>query len=96
MMAAFRLLALLAALLALLATTACDAGLATDGRFVALDIFIDAGDESVAAWQLEFVSTTTTIVGVEGGDAPFDEPAHYDSRALHGKGRIVPVQLPAK
>jgi hypothetical protein len=58
-------------------------------RFLVVDVWIDSG-VPVAAWQVEVRTTAgeSTMVGVEGGDGPFAEPAYYDPRALAG-GRIV-------
>jgi len=58
-------------------------------RFETLDVFLDA-DRPVAAYQVEVVvrSGESSIVGVEGGEAPFDEPPYYDPAAL-SQGRII-------
>jgi len=56
-------------------------------RFVALDVYVDTGGKPLAAWQFELAGAAT-IVGVEGGEAPFREAPHYDPAALQG-GRIV-------
>lgn len=64
---------------------------AGDTRFVAYDVFVDAGATPLAAWQVELSDPTSraTIVGVEGGEhAEFKAPPHYDPRAL-SQGRIV-------
>ena len=60
-----------------------------DIRFRPIDIVIDA-DHAVAAYELEVVvvSGDATITGVEGGDAPLDEPPYYDPAALE-RGRII-------
>ena len=73
----------------LLFCVACGAQERGDERFTALDVYIDAGDETLAAWQFELRSATTKIVGVEGGQAPFDQFPAYDPAALHTEGRIV-------
>jgi hypothetical protein len=60
-------------------------------RFVAVHVFLDPGERSLASFQLELgdESGTATIVGIEGGDHPaFREPPFYDPAAL-GAGRIV-------
>jgi hypothetical protein len=57
-------------------------------RFGAVDIYVDAGEAGLAAWQVE-LRTGATLVGVEGGDGAFAEPAFYDPAALHREGRIV-------
>lgn len=58
-------------------------------RFETLDVFLDA-DRPVAAYQVEVVvrEGESSIVGVEGGEAPFDEPPYYDPAALT-QGRII-------
>ena len=58
-------------------------------RFVALDLFIDAGPTPLAAYQLSFDSADATLVGVEGGEsAAFADPPFYDPKALAG-GRVI-------
>jgi hypothetical protein len=59
-------------------------------RFRPVDVFVDAGDASLAAYQIEVVADgETRIVGVEGGEhAAFHEPPRYDPEALRG-GRII-------
>ena len=57
-------------------------------RFETVDIFI-AGDTPLAAYQIEvIVDGQASVVGVEGGVAPFVEPPLYDPAALAG-GRII-------
>lgn len=55
--------------------------------FAVLEVRVEAGDARLAAYQLDLSTAHTTIVGVEGGDAPFDAPPHYDPAALR-QGRI--------
>lgn len=53
--------------------------------FRALDVFIDAGDAPLAAYQFEFWADggDVKLVGIEGGEhAAFSQPPHYDPRAL--------------
>ena len=60
-------------------------------RFSAVDVFIDAGDAPLAAYQFELKVTAgdVTLVGVEGGEHPaFASPPYYDPRAL-AQRRIV-------
>jgi len=70
-------------------------GLGQDARFVAMDIYVDAGDRALAAYQIEITAgeateTGTRIVGVEGGEPkPFATPPYYDARALKGRRIIV-------
>ncbi|HPF39329.1 MAG TPA: hypothetical protein P5081_01195 [Phycisphaerae bacterium] len=64
----------------------------TDVRFVAYDVFIDAGADALAAYQIEIsdLSGRAKIVGVEGGETTaFDAPPYYDPKALNGEGRII-------
>ncbi len=58
-------------------------------RFETIDVIIDA-DAPLAAYQIELkvVAGNSTIVGIEGGEAPFDGPPFYDPEAL-AKGRII-------
>ena len=60
-------------------------------RFGALDVFVDTGEEFLAAYQVEWKVTAgdVTLVGIEGGDhAAYKEPPHYDPKALSG-GRVI-------
>ena len=61
-----------------------------DGRCT-IDIYVDAGDQRLAAYQVEFHDPTgqLKIVGVEGGEpAAFKSPPIYDPAAL-GRARII-------
>lgn len=61
-------------------------------RFEAIDVFVDSGDQSLAAWQLELTSRSkgVEIVGIEGGEHPaFAEPAYYDPRAMNNNRVIL-------
>lgn len=61
-------------------------------RFEAIDVFVDSGIQSLAAWQLEMKSTANDvqIVGIEGGEHPaFKEPPYYDSRAMNSNRVII-------
>jgi hypothetical protein len=54
-------------------------------HFAPLYIYLDSGEELLAAFQLELKATAgqIEIVGVEGGEHPaFVEPAYYDPAAL--------------
>jgi hypothetical protein len=69
-----------------------DAAPAGTPRFAFLDVYVDAGDASVAAYQLELVATAgdVTIVGIEGGEhAAFVEPPYYDPAALKESERVI-------
>jgi hypothetical protein len=60
-------------------------------RFLPVDIYLDAADRPLAAWQVEFTSESedVKIAGVEGGaHAAFAHPPYYDPAAL-SKGRII-------
>jgi hypothetical protein len=60
-----------------------------DIRFVALDIVLETGDRSLAAYQFELLPGSSKIVGVEGGEhSLFADAPYYDPAALQG-GRIV-------
>ena len=55
-------------------------------HFGYVDLFIDSGQQPLAAWELEFRTTAGQVkfVGVEGGDyAGFQSPPYYDPAALH-------------
>jgi len=61
-------------------------------RFVYVDVFIDAGDQPLAAYQFELSAAQgeIKIVGVEGGDHPaFAEPPYYDPKALQNDRIII-------
>lgn len=85
-------------LLALIAWLVLPLGCAEQGtrqepRFYAVDVFVDAGSEALAAWQVEVrdAAELALLVSVEGGEhEAFLEPAGYDPRALQHH-RIVLV-----
>lgn len=56
-------------------------------RFVAVDVYADAGAKGLAAWQIELDCdpSRAKIVGVEGVG---EKPPYYDPAALQG-GRII-------
>ncbi len=61
-------------------------------RFQAVNILVDAGDEPLAAYQLDLRSTTgnVRIVGIEGGEYPaFADPPYYDPAAIQGDRVII-------
>lgn len=70
------------------------AGTSPAQRYQPVDVFIDSGDQPLAAYQVEVsVDGDAMIVGVDGGDVPaFAAPPHYDPRALAG-GRIIIADL---
>lgn len=59
-------------------------------RFRPVDVYVDAGDRPLAAYQIEITAADCAeVVGVEGGDhAAFRAAPYYDPAALSG-GRIV-------
>lgn len=63
-------------------------------RFAPLDVYVDAGDERLGAWQVEVVpkpefAGRVTIVGIGNGDAPFDDAPYYDQKALMDGERVI-------
>ena len=61
-------------------------------RFEAIDVFVDSGQQRLAAWQLEMKSTANDvqIVGIEGGEHPaFKETPYYDNRAIYSNRLII-------
>lgn len=61
-------------------------------RFTYFDVFINAGDAPLGAYQIDIrdLSGKSVIVGVEGGahDA-YKTPPYYDPAALYNEGRII-------
>lgn len=56
-------------------------------RFCFVDLYVDSGSQTLAAWQVELVATAESgevkIVGIEGGEHPaYHQPAYYDPAAL--------------
>lgn len=61
-------------------------------RFAAIDVFVDSGDEDLAAYQFELASVSdgVEIVGIEGGEhAAFAQPPYYDPQAMSGNRVIL-------
>ncbi|QOV88909.1 hypothetical protein [Humisphaera borealis] len=61
-------------------------------RFETVDVYIDAGDKPLAAYQFTLHSATKTalLAGLEGGEHPaFAQPPYYDPRALIDERVIV-------
>ena len=61
-------------------------------RFEAIDVFVDSGDQPLAAYQFELVSRVpgVEIVGIEGGaHAAFAEPPYYDPKAMNNNRVIL-------
>lgn len=64
-------------------------------RFESVDVYVDAGDTPLAAYQVRLNAITldspnaAVLVGIEGGDAGvFESPPYYDPKAL-ATNRIV-------
>ncbi len=85
----------------LAAVLVCGAVLAGVGRqeqlvgveFVAVDIFIDAGDSAIGSYQIEFDGSrggqSVTLVGVEGGESVYASAPYYDPAALSDNRVII-------
>ena len=61
------------------------------GTFRAVDLFVDSGNQPLAAYQLSFAcaAADAKIVGIEGGEhTAFAEPPYYDPKAMQ-KNRVV-------
>jgi hypothetical protein len=61
-------------------------------HFQAVDIFVDAKDIPLAAYQLEFKATNgnVKIVGIEGGEhSAFKEAPYYDPKAMQQERVII-------
>ena len=61
-------------------------------RFEAIDVFVDSGNQPLAAYQVELASKTpgVEIVGIEGGEhAAFADPPYYDPRAMNNNRVII-------
>ncbi len=75
---------------------------AVPGTFRAIDLFVDSGNQPLAAYQLSFAAAGAKIVGIEGGEHhAFAEPPYYDPKAMQDNRVIVaafntasPGQLP--
>ena len=60
-------------------------------RFAFVDLFVDAAEQPLAAYQLEFEATAgdVKIVGVEGGQhAAFKQAPYYDPEAMQ-RERVI-------
>lgn len=61
-------------------------------RFQVVDVYVDAGDKPLAAYQVSLAATAKNALlsGVEGGDHPaFNLPPYYDAKALIDETVIV-------
>jgi hypothetical protein len=76
-----------------LATPAQETNVATSPvRFQTVDVFVDAKDQPLAAYQVEVAAPagTVKIAGIEGGEHPaFREPPFYDLRAIQHERVIL-------
>ncbi len=60
--------------------------------FSTVDLFVDSGNQPLAAWQMEFKATAgrVEIVGIErGDDKNFQDPPYYDPAAMSGNRVVV-------
>jgi hypothetical protein len=60
--------------------------------FATVDLFVDSGNQPLAAWQIEFkaIAGQVEIVGIERGDnKDFQDPPYYDPAALQTNRIIV-------
>lgn len=61
-------------------------------RFQTVDIYVNAKDQALAAYQLEMVaeSGSVKIVGIEGGQHPaFRAAPYYDTRAIQREQVVI-------
>jgi len=69
-----------------------EADRAEETRFRPVDVFVDSGEQPLAAYQLHFQATAgdVKIVGIEGGEHPaFAEPPYYDPKAIQREQVIL-------
>lgn len=69
------------------AADAAEAGTA----FGTVAIYLDSGDEPLAAYQIELSAKGggATIVGIEGGEGVFTQPPYYDPEAIQNDRAIL-------
>lgn len=82
-----------------------EAAPAEPGRFLGLEVHVDARGQPLAAYQVEVIASqgTVQIVGIEGGEHPaFRDPPFYDPRAMQRERVILaafstaaPEELPS-
>ena len=80
----------IAALLAVTSVCAQDEVLSV--RFDAIDVYVQTGDEPLAAYQLDLSAEKgdVTIVGIEGGESEvFTAPPYYDPAAIQNDRVII-------
>jgi len=61
-------------------------------RFRAVDLFVDSGNQPLAAYQLSFAcaAADAKIVGIEGGEhSAFADPPYYDPKAMQNNRVVV-------
>lgn len=61
-------------------------------RFEAIDVYVQTGDEPLAAYQLDLSAEKgdVTIVGIEGGESEvFTAPPYYDPAAIQNDRVII-------
>ncbi|MEE8153811.1 MAG: hypothetical protein V3T53_02500 [Phycisphaerales bacterium] len=61
-------------------------------RFDAIDVYVQTGDEPLAAYQLDLLAAKgdVTIVGIEGGEpVVFTAPPYYDPVAIQNDRVII-------
>ena len=61
-------------------------------RFDAIDVYVQTGDEPLAAYQLDLSAEkgNVTIVGIEGGESEvFTGPPYYDPAAIQNDRVII-------
>ena len=61
-------------------------------RFDAIDVYVQTGDEPLAAYQLDLSAEKgdVTIVGIEGGESDvFTAPPYYDPAAIQNDRVII-------
>ena len=61
-------------------------------EFATIDVVVDPGDETLAAYQVEIeaVAAAIMIVGIEGGEHPeFAAPPYYDPAAMRHERVII-------
>lgn len=70
---------------------ALQAPAAAPPRFKTVDVYIDAGDNALAAYQVEVKASrgAVKIVGVEGGEGIYAPAPYYDPEAIQGERVII-------
>jgi len=91
---ALRCVVLLLALLPVAAAQDAAEPLRPAAGFTYVDLWLEAGATTCAAWQIEFATEAGAVrlVGVEGGAGPWANAPYYDPAALRG-GRVIVAGL---